>query len=109
MNDDHVTGALGRAAWRVVGPANVVKDWRHRFSDDFGLFLAAAPGCLMLLGTANADKGITEIWHRPGFDVDEEALPVGVHILALAALDLLRVDEPFPTGACPRGRRASLR
>ena len=42
-----------------------------------------APGCFMLLGTANADKGITEIWHRPGFDVDEEAL-------ALAALDLLR-------------------
>ena len=64
--------------------------FRVRFSDDFGLFLAAAPGCLMLLGTANAGKGITEIWHRPGFDLDEEALPVGVHVLALAALDLLR-------------------
>jgi metal-dependent amidase/aminoacylase/carboxypeptidase family protein len=44
----------------------------------------------MLLGTASAAKGITEIWHRPGFDVDEDALPVGVHIMSLAALDLLR-------------------
>ena len=43
----------------------------------------------MLLGTANAAKGITEIWHRPGFDVDEDAQPVGVQVLALAALELL--------------------
>jgi len=60
------------------------------FSDDFGLFMAAAPGCLMLLGTANPDRGISEIWHRPGFDIDEDALPVGVHIMSLAALDLLQ-------------------
>ena len=55
-----------------------------------GLFMAAAPGCLLLLGTANPDKGITEIWHRPGFDIDEAALPVGLEIMALAAFDLLR-------------------
>jgi metal-dependent amidase/aminoacylase/carboxypeptidase family protein len=44
----------------------------------------------MLLGTANPAKGITEIWHRPGFDVDEDALPLGAEILSLAAIDLLR-------------------
>jgi metal-dependent amidase/aminoacylase/carboxypeptidase family protein len=43
-----------------------------------------------LLGTANPTKGITEIWHRPGFDIDEDALAVGVEVLATAALDLLR-------------------
>ena len=52
--------------------------------------MAAAAGCLMLLGTANPHEGITEIWHRPGFDIDEAALPVGVEIMALAALDLLQ-------------------
>jgi metal-dependent amidase/aminoacylase/carboxypeptidase family protein len=41
-------------------------------------------------GGSNPDKGITEIWHRPGFDIDEDALSTGVHIMALAALDLLR-------------------
>jgi metal-dependent amidase/aminoacylase/carboxypeptidase family protein len=43
----------------------------------------------MLLGTANPAKGITESWHRPGFDIDEDALPLGVEIIARAALDLL--------------------
>jgi metal-dependent amidase/aminoacylase/carboxypeptidase family protein len=52
-------------------------------------FLAAAPGCLMLLGTANPAKGITEVRHRPGFDIGEAALPIGVHVMSMAALDLL--------------------
>src|SRR5262249_47456555 len=90
VNDAYVTGALEQAAQRVIGQANIIKNWRNPFSDDFGLFMAAAPGCLMLLGTANPAKGITEIWHRPGFDIDEDALPVGVEIMALAALDLLQ-------------------
>jgi amidohydrolase len=89
VNDERVTGALERAARRVIGRANIITHWRNRSSDDFGLFMAAAPGCLMLLGTANPAKGITEIWHRPAFDIDEDALPVGVEIMALAALDLL--------------------
>ncbi len=89
-NDDDVTDALERAAQRVIGQANILTNWRHRFADDLGLFMAAAPGCLMLLGTANPEKGITEIWHRPGFDIDEDALPMGVQIMSLAALDLLR-------------------
>jgi amidohydrolase len=90
VNDDSVTGALEQAAQQVIGQANIIKNWRNPFSDDFGLFMAAAPGCLMLLGAANPDKGITESWHRPGFDIDEDALPVGVQIMALAALDLLQ-------------------
>lgn len=85
-----VTGAVARAARQVIGPANIRQDWRNPFSDDVGLFMAAAPGCLVLLGTANPAKGITEIWHRPGFDVDEDALPLGVEILSLSAVDLLR-------------------
>jgi amidohydrolase len=90
VNDDQVTGALEWAAQRVIGQANIIKHWRNRFAVDFGFFMAAAPGCLMLLGTANPEKGITEIWHRPGFDIDEDALPIGVEIMALAALDLLQ-------------------
>jgi amidohydrolase len=89
VNDDVVTGAVERAARRVIGEAGIHRSWRNPFSDDFGLFLEAAPGCLVLLGTASPAKGITEIWHRPGFDVDEDALPVGVEILSLTAIELL--------------------
>jgi amidohydrolase len=89
VNDDVMTGALARAAQRVLGRANILEGWRHPFSDDFGLFMATAPGALMLLGTANPERGITESWHRPGFDIDEQALPLGVEIMALAALDVM--------------------
>src|SRR5262249_3740468 len=99
VNDDQVTGALEWAAQRVIGQANIIKHWRNRFSVDFGLFMAAAPGCLMLLGTANPEKGITELWHRPGFDIDEDAIPVGVEIMALAALDLLQEARAVGVGA----------
>jgi metal-dependent amidase/aminoacylase/carboxypeptidase family protein len=44
----------------------------------------------MLLGSANPAKGISEVWHRSGFDIDEDALSIGVEIMSLAALDLLR-------------------
>lgn len=90
VNDDRVTGVVERAARSVIGGENIRKNWRNEFSDDFGLFMAAAPGCLMLLGTANPAKGITEVWHRSGFDIDEDALSIGVEIMSLAALDLLR-------------------
>jgi len=65
-------------------------DVENEATSGFGLFMAAAPGCLLLLGTANPGKGIAEIWHGPGCDIDEDALPVGVHIMSLAALDLLQ-------------------
>ena len=90
VNDDRVTSVVAQAARSVIGGENIRKNWRNEFSDDFGLFMAAAPGCLMLLGTANPAKGITEVWHRSGFDIDEDALPIGVEIMSLAALDLLR-------------------
>jgi amidohydrolase len=89
VNDEIATAAVARAARHVVGEGNILRDWRNRFADDLGLLMEAAPGCLLLLGTANPAKGITEIWHRPGFDIDEDALAIGVEILGLAALDLL--------------------
>ena len=90
VNDPRVTSAVERAARQATDSTRIMTHWRNRFADDIGLFLAAVPGCLMLLGTANPAKGISEIWHRPGFDIDEDAMSLGVHIISLAALDLLR-------------------
>ena len=110
VNDGHVTAALERAALRVIGRTSIITNWRNPFSDDFGLIMTAAPGCLLLLGTANPDKGITEIWHRPAFDIDEDALPLGVHIMSLAALDLLQParGEGISEGLAPAGGSAAL-
>ena len=47
-------------------------------------------GVLAVLEGARPGQGVTEIGHRPGFDVDEDVLPVGVQIMSLAALELLQ-------------------
>jgi metal-dependent amidase/aminoacylase/carboxypeptidase family protein len=33
VNDDHVTAAVDRAARHVIGQANIITNWRNRFSD----------------------------------------------------------------------------
>ena len=74
-----ITMALALLTLIGTGQAQVVDKWESTLR---------LP--IMLLGTANPAKGITEIWHRPGFDIDEDALPVGVEIMALATLELLQ-------------------
>ena len=74
----------------------------------------SARGCLILLGTANPDRGTTEIWHRPWFDIDENALPGGVHIMSLTTLDVLRESgaverRPGSTRCLGLARQSSAR
>ena len=38
-------------------------------------------GCYFNVGILNPDKGITANNHSSGFDIDEDALPVGVAML----------------------------
>jgi len=52
--------------------------------------LQAAPGCYFNLGTGNEMKETNYAHHHPRFDIDEDALPVGVEVMARAALDYLR-------------------
>ena len=49
-------------------------------SDD--IFLQREPGCYFSVGTANEAHGLTAANHHARFDIDEDALPVGVKMLA---------------------------
>ncbi|MFC1485116.1 M20 family metallopeptidase [bacterium] len=48
--------------------------------EDFSEYLEHVPGCFIFLGIRNEDKGIIHSWHNPKFDVDEDAMPVGVNL-----------------------------
>jgi amidohydrolase len=54
---------------------------------EFGL-QGKVPVCQFWLGGANAERGITEDNHHPGFDVDEDCLPMGAATLAGTTLTL---------------------
>lgn len=46
--------------------------------EDFSYFLQKVPGAMCFLGVANAEKNIVMPLHSTYFDLDEDALPVGV-------------------------------
>jgi amidohydrolase len=91
VNDPKITELVRRAAVATVGSRHIpTDDQRLSVSDDMALFLAAAPGCYFLVGAGNRAKGITAPHHSSRFDIDEHALPIGVEVMARAALDYLR-------------------
>jgi amidohydrolase len=64
----------------VVGDAFSTGDL-NMASDDMAYFLQRAPGAYFNVGTANEARGLTESNHHPRFDIDEDALPIGVAML----------------------------
>jgi amidohydrolase len=91
VNDPKITELVRRAAAATVGSRHIpTSDQRQSVSDDMALFLVAAPGCYFLVGAGNADKDITAPHHSSHFQIDEEALPIGVEVMARSALDYLR-------------------
>ena len=61
--------------------------------EDFPSFGEKAPYFYFLLGTRNDAKGIASVNHSATFDVDEDALPLGVRALATLAWDFLAKEK----------------
>ena len=57
--------------------------------EDFALFLEHVPGALLWLGIANPEKGVASLLHAPDFDVDEDALVIGVQAITRILLHFL--------------------
>ncbi|WP_160164632.1 M20 metallopeptidase family protein [Pedosphaera parvula] len=74
---------------RVVGATNVVEVTPRMGAEDFSCYQEVVPGFLYRLGSGNKAKGITADIHTPGFDIDEECLPVGVKVMSNLVIDFL--------------------
>jgi amidohydrolase len=85
INDADVAEVVRKAAETVLGPERVTSGERTMGSEDAAFFMEEVPGCYFFLGSANADKGLDAPHHNPRFDFDEEALVLGLAILAQAA------------------------
>ncbi len=86
FNDPTITALVRGAA--VEG-----EDVMSTGSDDMSEFLQAVPGCYFMVGSRNEEKGTHYQHHPPRFDLDEDALPIGVEILTRATLDFLGQAE----------------
>ena len=59
-------------------------------AEDFAFFSQQIPACFYRLGTGNKLKGITSGVHTSTFDIDEQALEIGVGLMAWIALNDLQ-------------------
>jgi len=89
VNDPAVSQALYDASVKVIGEQNVFWLNPQTGGEDFALFVQRCPGSIMRIGCANPEAGIDKPLHSPHFDMDEEALVVGVEIFKQAMRDYL--------------------
>ncbi len=85
INDYAVTSVVRRAAEAILGPERVTSGERTMGSEDAAFFMRQVPGCYFFVGAANPARGLGAPHHNPHFDFDEEAMEIGLAILAQAA------------------------
>lgn len=85
INDKNLTEMFREVAVRVAGEARVEESPVLMTSEDFSYYQTRVPGVLFFLGAGSAGKGVTGPHHSPHFNIDEDALPTGVTLLAAFA------------------------
>lgn len=85
-NDTELTGRAIRHAIEYLGADQVVDLEMWMAAEDFAYYSQELPACFYRLGTRNEQKGITAHVHTPTFDIDEDALPIGMGLMAYLAI-----------------------
>jgi amidohydrolase len=84
MNEPNVTKTVLEVGHSLIGDKASILGRPLTVSDDFAEFLTRIPGCYFMLGAMPKGEP-PPAHHSPGFRIDEEALPIGVKVLAGAA------------------------
>ncbi|WP_138493126.1 M20 family metallopeptidase [Paenibacillus pinistramenti] len=67
-------------------------------AEDFAYYLQRVPGCFILVGAGNPEKGAEYPHHHPKFDLDEEAMGHAARILIALAENYMQ-EWPQPASA----------
>lgn len=83
-NDPLVTGKMRSAAIEFLGENNVEDLPIRLTSEDFSYYSQEIPVCFFRLGVRNEAKQIVHGIHHPKFDIDKDALKVGMQMMSLS-------------------------
>ena len=81
-NDPVITERAKSIAVSTVGNNNVEEGELRMGAEDFGYYSQKIAGCFFRLGTGNKQKNITSGVHTPTFDIDEDAIEIGMRMMA---------------------------
>lgn len=85
-NNHELTQTAIDNAINYMGAENVVNLDIWMAAEDFSYYSQELPACFYRLGTRNDAKNITSHVHTPTFDIDEDALPIGMGLMAWLAI-----------------------
>jgi amidohydrolase len=90
QNNPEVTARAKQAAVTYLGADKVVDLDIWMTAEDFAFFTQQVPSTFYRLGVRNEEKGITSSVHTPTFNIDEQALEIGMGLMAWIALQELK-------------------
>ena len=85
-NNPAITSELKAKAVSFLGSESVEELPIRMTSEDFAFYSQEIPVCFFRLGVRNESKGIVHGVHTSKFDIDPEALKIGIQVLCLATL-----------------------
>jgi amidohydrolase len=88
-NDPAMTAIVRECAAEVVGAEHVVDGDLLMVSEDMSEFLTRVPGCYFLVGSMNEERGLNWGHHSSRFDIDEDALAIGIETMTRTVLTYL--------------------
>jgi len=82
FNNEQLNEKARSLANEFMGADNVEETEMRMGAEDFGYYSQIIPGCFYRLGTGNKAKGITSGVHTPTFNIDENAIEIGMGMMA---------------------------
>lgn len=89
VNHDGITNLAREAAQEYLGKDKVVELPIRMTAEDFAYYSHEVSSCFYRLGTRNEARGITAPVHNAHFDIDEDALKIGMGLMSYLAIKAL--------------------
>lgn len=87
FNEESLNEKARKLAEGYVGAEQVDTTEMRMGAEDFGYYTQQIPGCFFRLGTGNKARGIGAGVHTPLFDIDENAIAIGMGMMALMGIE----------------------
>ncbi len=81
-NDPAFTETAWKLADDYMGAQNVLETEMRMGAEDFGYYTQQIPGCFFRLGVRDEAAGIIHNVHTPHFNIDENAIEIGMGMMA---------------------------
>lgn len=83
LNDEKLSAAARKKGEAYLGTHQVEETELRMGAEDFAYYSQQIPACFFRLGAGNKAKGISIGVHTPTFNIDEQAIEIGIGMMAI--------------------------